>query len=171
MASPKGSKERIKTRCIEVYQVRVEEGLSYRELGRRFNISHQQVARDILRAINLINEPRTKEILLEREKENAKLDLIEKPLFEWLEDEDRDEPCLLIIDRILKLHKRRAELNGYDAPQKTALTNPDGDKETEVFKNDVVKELGNLSIDKRREIRRLLESDESEGEKPESCKS
>ena len=38
-------------------------------------------------------------------------------------------PVLAAIDRILKIEERRAKLLGLDAPAKTALTNPAGDKE------------------------------------------
>jgi len=58
------------------------------------------------------------------------------------------------------------KLFGLDKPQKHALTNPEGDKEYQY--KDVVSELTKINADKRKEIIRLLESNDTAGKKPES---
>ena len=135
MATPKGSKEAIQVRRHKAYKLRVDDGLSFREIGEKLGVSHVQIVRDIYKAIQELQEPYIEDILKARTRENKKIDLIEKPLLEALEDliirKDDKEMVLEgldlgVIDRLLKLQKRRSELNGYDAPVKIAPTTPDG---------------------------------------------
>lgn len=65
---------------------------------------------------------------LETEDGNPVFDEEGNPVFVKMEDV---VPLLQLMDRQLKVMERRAKLLGLDKPSKTALTNPNGDREAE----------------------------------------
>ncbi len=117
----KGQKEQNQTRYMESFRLRTIERMSFRNIGVALSISHTQVVKDVLKAVNEIKTTQVERIEIQREIENQKLNIIEEIIFlniESTRDADQEEAKKGWIDTYLKLSKRRSELNGIDAPQR-----------------------------------------------------
>lgn len=87
----------------------------------------QEVALQVMRAFHpLVNSGTVVRDAVEDENGNPVLDENSNPVTTRLADTG---PVLAAIDRLIRVSERRSKLIGADAPVKTAMTNPTGDKE------------------------------------------
>ena len=120
-------------RAREALKLRTVDKLTYKEIGDRLGIS-APAALDAYRRGCLLDMPR-EEIAEARSAALQQYDLLEQiawdilrsehPLVSWgrrIEGVSDDGPRLAALDRLIKIERRRAEIQGYDSPKRKELT-------------------------------------------------
>ena len=127
MAKPgikKGAeKEQTEIRKLKSFQLRLE-GKSYREIGRLQDMSEAQAHRDVAQVLQSTIDNNKEDIEQLRQIELERLDNYIDSL-DW----KKNMGNFKTVEILLKIQDRRAKLLGLDMPQKTALTDPSGEKE------------------------------------------
>ena len=119
-------------RMTKILEMR-KAGLTVRQIAEHFNISYVQVYKDIVDALKQAWEgvEDVAEYLLRIEAERLET-LWAKTYKRALEQDFKD---MRTVETLLKIHKRKCELFGLDAPKKIAPTEPDGKQSWRPFKD------------------------------------
>ncbi len=127
MAQPgnknKGEKEEAIERKYKAFEFR-KSGMSYRDIGKELDISGGQAYQDVMWVLKTIINDHKEDVEQYKQMELERLDEYVKSL-DW----KKNMGNFKTIEIMLKIQDRRAKLLGLDAPQKTALTDPSGQKE------------------------------------------
>jgi len=113
-------KAQILERQLEALSLR-RRGLSYRAIGEKLGVSHEQARRDIDGELVRLARERDTNLEAERELELVRLDKIFDALDHWVNVGNPQ-----VINAYLKAMERRAKLLGLDAPDKKELSGKDG---------------------------------------------
>jgi hypothetical protein len=124
MAHSKNSKTRITAaqRRTLALALRIQ-GKTFREIGTALNFSEQRAHAIITSELARLNGERSEKAEEVRRLELERLDALLAGC--WDSARGGDPPA---IDRVLAIMARRARLLGLDAPSKTALTDPSGQR-------------------------------------------
>ena len=113
--NPKGQHAKLPERRREALKLR-KTGLSYREMAPLLGVSHVQAYKDVMKAIELLNEDCKEEAKEVKQLELGRLDTALKAIWPGVQKGD-----LKAISMLLRIQERRARYEGLDVAQKQEI--------------------------------------------------
>lgn len=133
-------------RRLQALELR-KSGLSYRKIGARLDISHEQARQDIEAELKILAAERSDKAEELRQLELERLDKLTAALDSWVEAGSHNA-----VNAYLRIMERRAKLLGLDAPMKTDVTSG-GDKLTGAFEVKVIDYRALVAQTEKRPVR------------------